>query len=259
MELILEILEYACYYPSSVLAHRRSPLVLADHQDVVGSMHYLTAHVPYLPYRDDDATPGEPGKRRVIKRLIFNITSGDHGPGSSAGKPRGTFKMSRTWLEVELWRRKYPGYKEDHKPTWWDHHNRMRELGDSPVVNYTEHYYHGYSRYRAMEEEEHKYKVGTWLLQRNVHVRMMNTDHDVVWDAATNELRDKDPRKWEEGVLDKNGKWTMGGRWQKNGRVANGLFIRELREGDEMRVMMRAYKNYQCIVGKCEIECWWDI
>ena len=94
-------------------------------------------------------------------------------------------------------------------------------------------------------------KIDTCLLQRNLHAISQWTDHEIVWDWKEDELPDDNLEKWEEGHTDS---------WHRGGKMKNGKFVRELRGGDEIRVVMRAmYAGWRCMVKKGEVECFWAV
>ncbi|KAF3901585.1 hypothetical protein ABW21_db0203308 [Orbilia brochopaga] len=76
-------------------------------------------------------------------------------------------------------------------------------------------------------------------------------------EGSVDELDDTDDEKWEPGTLHADG-----GRdhWHRDGRIANGAFVRMLKGGDEVRVVMKArYPGWSCDVENCEVECFWAV
>ncbi|KAF3180096.1 hypothetical protein TWF751_011659 [Orbilia oligospora] len=259
VELALDIMEMAMCVHHTIIGIREETAIAGSFESQV----YLTATIP------------ETKSDKGISKLVFNIRSRDQG-GSSYPESHGTYKAGWSWLQVELWRNKSD--QRMSKPM-------LAALADKPNINgksyngktidqvyedYTDeskdadsfycwHYYHGYSQRR--EEDADKYKVGTWILQRNVHAKPEFTDHEVVWDSRIDEpsvekapLQERDLRYRDEA------KWDGIVRFWENGHVANGQFVRELKPGDEIRVVMRAmFPAWHCIVEKCNIECWWNL
>ncbi|KAK6528357.1 hypothetical protein TWF281_009600 [Arthrobotrys megalospora] len=277
LELALQIINFADIHPCSILASRTKP-DMEQYSLYSGRKTYLTAQIPFFDdpdnLRSKRRTPSTKAPiKRIINKLVFKIAPKFHRSGWLY--PRASersFLNSYSFLEVEIWRRKYDGYKEDIKTNL----EKQRKIAaqqpggseDDPEQNYKirsrnseawnkefHDHYHGYSKGGKYEEAKHKngkFKVGTWLLQRDMNPSFLSPGYEVVWDWRHDELPDSDPNKWELGVGT--------GRWHKGGKVANGAFVRELREGDELRVVMRALENrVRCSVYGCEIECWWAI
>ncbi|KAK6535848.1 hypothetical protein TWF281_000098 [Arthrobotrys megalospora] len=258
-ELAFDIMEMALYVPHTTIGMRDETAIAGSFESQV----YMAATIP------------ETESKKGVSKLVFNIRSRDQG-GSSYPESHGSYKAGWSWLQVELWRNK----TNEEKPGSAMSQSAPKSLskekvyigktidqvyedcGDEsadPNSFHCWHYYHGYSQRR--EEDGDKYKVGTWILQRNVHAKRGFTDHEIVWDSRVDEpsvdkvpLQDRDLRYRDEA------KWNGIVRFWENGHVANGQFVRELQPGDEIRVVMRAmFPGWSCIVEKCNIECWWNL
>jgi len=80
------------------------------------------------------------------------------------------------------------------------------------------------------------------LLQQNLHAEREFKDHTIVWDWM--DYEDEDADKYYE-------KW---------GHNRNGEFVRGLRGGDEIRVVMNCrYPGWSCEVDKCEVKMFWAV
>ncbi|KAK6527384.1 hypothetical protein TWF281_010564 [Arthrobotrys megalospora] len=256
VELALDIIDIADYHPYTILSSREE----MDHVGAYRSKTYLTVNIPYFGTRNnvDERNP----ERQIVRKIVFRTTSHDQGWGGQMGC-QGKYKGAFSWLGAEIWRKKTGNYKKDMK-TALDSQVKIIEAngGDRNDPSAYHHWYmhHGYTK---MGEEEEggrgdDYKVGTWVLPRNICAKGENTDHEIIWDARI-DGPGPDAERWELdcGYKDEDGR-PMDLGWLKNGRLDNGVFVRELREGDEVRVTMRAYfGGWSCTVEKCEIECWW--
>ncbi|KAK6503496.1 hypothetical protein TWF481_008513 [Arthrobotrys musiformis] len=221
MELIPEILDEAEYFPHQILASVTEPQSVVDGQKV-----YLTARIPNFTALEKD-TPGAGGKRGAggrkgrVRRLVFRFKSYDQG-WSSFGRDYGSFRACWSWLDVEVW--------------------RVRE-GEAEEG-----------------DEGGMYKVAESLLQRNRHAESDRTEYEVSWRWDEDMLGPEDEGKYEDGVVDENGEIQDGG-WERGGRhERNGEFVRMLRGGDEVRVVIKAlFPGWRCTVDRCEVECWWAV
>ncbi|KAK6361208.1 hypothetical protein TWF730_004951 [Orbilia blumenaviensis] len=106
-----------------------------------------------------------------------------------------------------------------------------------------------------------EYKVLESLLQRNRHAKGDAEEYEIVWRWDQDKLLDCHEGKWEDGVLDANGEIRDGAAWEKGGRhERNGEFVRELRGGDELRVIIKArFPGWRCTVERCEVVCSWAV
>ncbi|KAF3093230.1 hypothetical protein TWF569_002732 [Orbilia oligospora] len=155
----------------------------------------------------------------------------------------GTFKGTWSWLDVELWRP-----TRGPKPTGRDVHLAGNGWELDP---------------KKMIIKNKKYMVGTWLLQRNRHAMKVWEDYTVTWDVNEFELDDKVAAKWEEGFSEKGNedpKVAKKEKWHKGGWSPNGQFVRNLKPGDELRIMMKASTRepgWKCEVMKCDVRAIW--
>ncbi|KAK6504774.1 hypothetical protein TWF481_006713 [Arthrobotrys musiformis] len=87
------------------------------------------------------------------------------------------------------------------------------------------------------------YKVCESLLQRNKIAETDVLKYEVSW-------------RWDEDKpLDDTKRVDEIGRHEKNGQ-----FVRELKGGDEIRILIKAfYAGWECRVEHCEVECWWAV
>ncbi|KAF3937172.1 hypothetical protein ABW19_dt0201353 [Dactylella cylindrospora] len=241
-ELVPPILDYAEYFPHEVIGKREEQESVGND----GSKVYLTARIPEFEALDKN-TAGKGGKEGMggrpgrVRKLVFKIRSKDQG-WSSYPRDKGTYRGSWSWLEVELWRK-------------FDSTGSTDTSGESSTGNQQQEQQQQQPLPQLSEEEKKQnpgmYRVTTCLLQRNKHAVSDYTDHEIVWDWKVDELDDEVEEKWEPGCVD---------TWQKGGRIDNGKFVRELRGGDELRVVMRAlFPGWRCSVESCEIECWWAV
>ncbi|KAK6359374.1 hypothetical protein TWF696_000534 [Orbilia brochopaga] len=257
-ELALKILDDAEYHPHAILASssRVSELRIA------GFKVYLSATIPKLT--------GESVANARIRCLIFRIRSWDGDGIYHHRRNAGTYKSSWSWLDAEIWREMSPAQRAAAQTAFAASKPKPPRAADDvdsddESSSSREFYYDDFCCYRNTKERkgeiipQRQYKVGTWLLQRNVVASHGATEHEIVWDWKIDEPPDEDMGKWEDGVRDQHG-WTGIGRWHKDGRMANGQFVRELQPGDEVRVVMRTlYAGWRCVVESCEIECWWTV
>ncbi|KAF3213085.1 Cytoplasmic thioredoxin isoenzyme 2 [Orbilia oligospora] len=243
VELALDIMEMAMYVHHTIIGMREETAIAGSFESQV----YLAATIP------------ETKSDKGISKLVFNIRSRDQG-GSSYPESHGTYKAGWSWLQVELWRNKSDQQmskpmlaalagkpningKSHNGKTIDQVYEDYTDESKDPDSFYCWHYYHGYSQRR--EEDADKYKVGTWILQRNVHAKPEFTDHQVVWDSRIDEpsvekapLQERDLRYRDEA------KWDGIVRFWENGHAANGQFVRELKPGDEMRsATTHCYQN----------------
>ncbi|RVD80171.1 uncharacterized protein DFL_008077 [Arthrobotrys flagrans] len=258
-ELVFEIMEMASYVHHTTIGMREETAIAGSFESQV----YLTAMIPN--------TQSEKG----ISKVVLNIRSRDQG-GSGYPESHGTYKAGWSWLQVELWRNKSDEKISDsmlaaladklsikgksyNGKTIDQVYEDYGDESNDPDSFYCWHYYHGYSQRR--EEDGDKYKVGTWILQRNVHAKPEFTDHEIVWDSRVDEPSvDNVPLQERDLQYRDEVKWNGIVRFWENGHVANGQFARELKPGDEIRVVMRAmFPAWSCIVEKCKIECWWNL
>ncbi|KAK6357711.1 hypothetical protein TWF718_002020 [Orbilia javanica] len=258
-ELALEIMEMALYVHHATIGLREEIAIAGSFESQV----YLAAIIP--------KTKSEKG----VRKLVFNIKSRDQG-GSSYPESHGTYKAGWSWIQVELWRDKSDERMSDSMLAALAGRLEIRERSysgktiDQVYDDYSDesqdpncfhcwHYYHGYSQRR--EEDEDKYKVGTWILQRNIHAKPEFTNHEIVWDSRVDPPSvDKVPLPERSLIYRDEAKWNGIVRFWENGHVANGQFVRELKPDDEIRVVMRAmFPVWSCIVEKCKIECWWSL
>ncbi|KAK6352540.1 hypothetical protein TWF730_009364 [Orbilia blumenaviensis] len=104
------------------------------------------------------------------------------------------------------------------------------------------------------------YRVGKWIVQRNMNSKKDDEyrDYEVTWDA---DVDGPGPGRWlwdwEYKYKDENGK-VLNPDWLEKGNVPNGRFVRELREGDILRITLRAQNPVGwCSIKKCQVEAWW--
>ncbi|EWC43490.1 hypothetical protein DRE_07522 [Drechslerella stenobrocha 248] len=237
-ELIPDILDNADCFAHATLAARNHTASVHDNDAI-----YLTAFVPDFPAFDDD-TAGRGGRvdaggrRGRVRRVVFSLSSHDQGWSSWPGD-NGSFRGAWSWFDVELWRDK-PAVATSTATT-----AAATTSGD------------GGGGGGAEDNKQEKELVGTWLLQRNRHATRTSEDHVITWDWRTDELDDDDDDKWEPKTLRNSGHRD---RWHRDGRIANGAFVRELRGGDEIRVIMKArYPGWSCTVDRCKIELFWAV
>ncbi|KAF3285484.1 hypothetical protein TWF970_010533 [Orbilia oligospora] len=97
--------------------------------------------------------------------------------------------------------------------------------------------------------------------RRNKHAESDETDYEIVWRWDEDKLGEDHADKWEDGVVDENGEIKDAAAWEKGGRhERNGEFVRELKGGDEIRVIIKArFPGWRCEVERCEVECWWAV
>ncbi|KAK6360275.1 hypothetical protein TWF730_006423 [Orbilia blumenaviensis] len=297
LEIALYILKVAKIHPGSILTARESEQY-EIYSLYSGKKTYLTARIPFydnprgLRNFKPSAAAIDPDKR-IIDRLIFRIRT-RHKTSIIDGQQ---VWKGIAFVEVELWRRKYPGYKDDIQANLLKQRKEALERGEEdPELSYhiksqsTEvwnkqfhDYYHGYSKGGTTEETKGpngKFKVGTWmLLQKMQYCYNYASDfYTVTWDWREDKLdedtirdlarfRDQHVGVWRYYLNGSNGppehsKPKPSGPWYTmDEQVANGAFIRELREGDEIAVVMRALKDghTQCSIYSCSIECWWAL
>ncbi|KAK6362637.1 hypothetical protein TWF730_000092 [Orbilia blumenaviensis] len=260
-ELAFDIMEMALYVPHTMIGNREEIAIAGSFE----SQPYLSATIP------------ETESRKGVSKLIFNLRSRDQG-GSSYPESHGTYKAGWSWIQVELWRNKASEERPDsgaglavladklsvkersfNGSTIDQVYDDYSDESDDPDSFYCWHYYHGYSQ--RMEEDDDKYKIGTWILQRNVHAKREFTSHEIIWDSRIDEPSvHKVPLPERDLTYRDEVKWNGIVRFWRNGHVANGRFVRELKPGDEIRVVMRAmFPAWSCIVEKCNIECWWNL
>ncbi|KAK6501994.1 hypothetical protein TWF481_009812 [Arthrobotrys musiformis] len=322
VELALDIVELAEYYPYTILGSRSgTDRASYDYYHGATPRVYLVVQIPFLNPNNEGNSGGSdiqhpavegqrgPGKR-VVQKIIFRTTSHDQGWGGETGC-RGTYNGVFSWLSAEIWRKKTENYRDDMKTALasqaksveanggdindegtyhhWGLHHGYTKIGDEEDKDEIEEEYieyAGYDEYEEGEEGEEPrlvgrttlppgdegwiqktiraakpdyYKVGCWVLQRNVCAKSENTDHEIVWDAAV-DGPGPELEKWgNDEYKDENGR-PMATGWVENGRVANSTFVKELREGDEVRVVMMAYfGGWSCTAEHCEVECWWAV
>ncbi|KAF3277663.1 hypothetical protein TWF970_004920 [Orbilia oligospora] len=98
---------------------------------------------------------------------------------------------------------------------------------------------------------------------RNRHVMKTWEDYTVTWDVNEFELDDKVAAKWEEGFSEKGNndpQVAKKEKWHKGGWSPNGQFVRNLKPGDELRIMMKASTRepgWKCEVMKCDVRAIW--
>ncbi|KAK6511339.1 hypothetical protein TWF481_000259 [Arthrobotrys musiformis] len=155
----------------------------------------------------------------------------------------GTFKGTYSWFDIELWRP-----KKGPKPAGRDIHlaGNSWELDPSKII-----------------VKDKKYLVGVWLLQRNRHAGKLWERYVVTWDVNQFELDDKTSAKWEEGESEQGSEdpeLAKKERWYKGGWSPNGQFVRNLKPGDELRIMMKASTRaggWECEVLECDVRAIW--
>ncbi|KAK6345545.1 hypothetical protein TWF718_007457 [Orbilia javanica] len=278
LEIALQIIETADIYPCSILASRQKTEMEIFSLDG-GKRTYLTAQIPYFdnprnlrnfkrPARPSSQSDPETPQKRIINKLVFRIRT-----------QRSYQSIAHTtgisFLEVEVWRRKYDGYKQDILLNYEKQLQQIRDQGgnvDDINGNYNVNirsseawnkechdFYHGYSRGGTKEEtkgQKGKFKVGTWFLMRMEYTEAKMREYTVVWNWKHDE-----PLYIDDEDSDRKIKGRCFKPWFDNcGPIENGAFIRELQEGDELKVVMRSLGgNHRCIVSACEIECWWAL
>ncbi|KAF3910517.1 hypothetical protein ABW21_db0200245 [Orbilia brochopaga] len=257
-ELALKILDAAEYHPHAILASssRISELRIA------GCKVYLSATIPRL-------TGGSVANAR-IRSLVFRIRSSDYDSVHHWRRSIGTHRSSWSWLDAEIWRDMSPDQLAAAQVAFAANKPKPPRAADDVDIDgdsssSREFYYDDFCCYSNTKERkgevipQRQYKVGTWLLQRNRTPLWGSTAHEIVWDCKVDEPSDEGMEKWEDRVRSQHG-WSGIGRWHKDGRMANGQFVRELQPGDEVRVVMRTlYAGWWCVVESCEIECWWTV
>ncbi|RVD82296.1 uncharacterized protein DFL_006726 [Arthrobotrys flagrans] len=87
------------------------------------------------------------------------------------------------------------------------------------------------------------YRVCASLLQRNKVAVTDVLEYEISW-------------RWDEDKpQDDTANVDEVGRHEKNGQ-----FVRELKGGDEIRIFIKAfYTGWECIIERCEVECWWAV
>jgi len=237
-ELVPDILEFAEYYPHQIIGKREDQDAVRSSQSKV----YLKARVPDFD-AFDEGTAGKGGDERMggrpgrVRKLIFRLQSRDQG-WSGELRWKGTYIGCWSWLEVELWR------KADHVSA-----NTSIEEGENGESE---------NAVGAQPVEDGMVRVsGPHLLQRSKHATPEFTSHEIVWDWKEDE---------EDLPNDLQGRWEVDGDGQinegcvKDGHERNGKFVRELRGGDEIRVIMRCrFPGWSCTVKRCEVECVWSV
>lgn len=221
VELVSGILDHAEYFAHETLAVREEPLSVSN-----GAKVYLVARIPDFTALDRNTAgkggaEGAGGRPGRVRKIAFRFKSNDQG-WSSHSRDYGTYRGCFSWLDVEIWRKR-----------------------EGPAV---------------AGDENGMYRVLESLLQRNRHAKSDATEYEVTWRWDEDKLGDEDEGKWEPGVVNELGEMTEGG-WEKDGRhQRNGEFVRELRGGDEVRVLIKAlYPGWRCTVERCEVECWWAV
>lgn len=222
VELVSDILDHAEYFAHQTLAIREDALSVSD-----GTKLYLTAKIPDFIALDKDTAgkggaEGAGGRPGRVRKIVFRFKSNDQGWSSQSGH-YGTYRVCWSWLDVEIWR------KREGSP--------QKEDGEDGM-------------YRVLES----------LLQRNKHAESDAIEYEISWRWDQDKLGNDDAEKWEPGVVNELGEMTEGA-WEKGGHhERNGEFVRELRGGDEVRVLIKAlYPGWRCTVERCEIECWWAV
>ncbi|KAK6355259.1 hypothetical protein TWF696_004374 [Orbilia brochopaga] len=275
-ELVPDILDAASYFAHATLASRSTTASIADGDNV-----YLTATIPDFEAFDESTAGrggvggGRPGR---VRKLVFTLRSGDQGWSSWRGD-RGTYRGCWSWVDVELWRPTSASTTTTIPPnntastsataaasaatTSTDYDADGDYVTANEFTDVTEGIdseddsddNNGNDK-KDQKNEDGKELIGTYLLQRNKHAAPPET-RVIEWDYQTDELPDDDDAKWEDGTINEEGQRD---RWHRDGRMANGAFVRELKGGDEVRVVMRArYPGWSCSVEKCEVECWWAV
>ncbi|KAF3198731.1 hypothetical protein TWF106_004474 [Orbilia oligospora] len=224
-ELISEILDRAEYFPHEIIGSQTEYLSVFD-----GDKIYLTAHIPDFKALEKDTAgkggkEGAGGRRGRVRKLVFRFKSYDQG-WSSYGSFYGSFKGCWSWLDVEVWRKREV--------------NEEKQEGD---------------------DEKGMYRVCESLLQRNKHAESDETEYEIVWRWDEDKLGEDHADKWEDGVVDENGEIRDAAAWEKGGRhERNGEFVRQLKGGDEIRVIIKArFPGWRCTIERCEVECWWAV
>ncbi|KAK6500817.1 hypothetical protein TWF506_003580 [Arthrobotrys conoides] len=278
LEIALQIVDAAEIHPCSILGSR-GRLERETYSLISGKRVYLTAQIPFydnvrelknfkLPL--STSIPRRP-LSRIVDKLVFKFSIGCWSPVHPPG--------GMAFLEVELWRRKYEGYQQDIQANLQKQMSQIEQDGgkvsdldqnyciasrSSEIHDKEYHdYYHGYSKGGPQEETKGpigKFRVGCWFLFRIHYPRYEIQTEEVEW----NWRRDEPPYVGSDGGRAKLG---SGGRangrffqpWDcKEKKTENGRFIRELREGDEVKVVMRSVKGiYDAVLTSCEVECWW--
>lgn len=257
----------------------------------------MVIQIPFLDTNSgEDIQQQHEPRKRVIQKIIFRTKSHDQGYGGEVGCP-GTYRGAFSWLSADIWRKKTENYRKDMEAALasqakiieanggdvkyegayhhWCIHHGYTKIGEEEDRDEVEDVYsepdYGYEQEGEEETDEpirkkvrgarkDYYKVGSWVLQRNVCAKLESTDHEIVWDATV-DGPGPDLELWEsaDGYKDENGQ-PMATGWLKNGRMANSTFVKELREGDKVRVMMMAYfGGWSCTAERCEVECWWAV
>ncbi|KAK6504759.1 hypothetical protein TWF481_006698 [Arthrobotrys musiformis] len=291
LEIALQIVNFAEIHPCSILASRHT-WDMEMHSLYSGRKTYLTAQIPFYenprglknfktPARDSNPSPSSStqigkGRIRIIDKLVFRIR-----PAPVRGAPIPVVLPidGVTFVEVELWRRKYHNYKDDIMAKKKMQMQAILDCGGDPKdldLNYTikarscetwnkahHDFYHGYSRGGPEEETRGpngKFKVGTWFLHTMDRIYANRAGYVTSWDWRLDE-----PMYIESEDADGNGTKVRGKYFKPwdcaDGKIQNGAFIRELREGDEIKVVIRALGGTytRCVLGSCDIECWWAL
>ncbi|KAK6536958.1 hypothetical protein TWF281_001165 [Arthrobotrys megalospora] len=222
VELVSDILDHAEYFAHQTLATREDALSVSD-----GTKLYLTAKIPDFTALEKDTAgkggaEGAGGRPGRVRKIVFRFKSNDQG-WSSNSRDYGTYRASWSWLDVEVWRKREEGPPKD---------------GDEGGM------------FRVLES----------LLQRNKHAESDAVEYEISWRWDQDKLGENDEGKWEPGVVNELGETTEGA-WEKGGHhERNGEFVRELKGGDEVRVLIKAlYPGWRCTVEQCAIECWWAV
>ncbi|KAK6358701.1 hypothetical protein TWF730_008023 [Orbilia blumenaviensis] len=313
VELVLDIIELAEYFPCTILGSRTGELGAYDqYKNGPTTKTYLVVQIPFLDSEDIDPEANiqqdvggqhaEP-KRRVVQKIIFKTSSHDQGWGGDVGC-QGTYTGAYSWISAEIWRKKTANYKDDMQAALssqakivkangggeysqdegryhhWGFHHGYTKIGmeedndevDESSISYDYRYYENLTEDDDFEMAEETgptitreakkdyYKVGSWVVQKNICAKAESTEHEIVWDAAV-DGPGPDVELWDDNYKDGNGKpMDVMAEWLEKGRVPNSKFAKELREGDEVRVIMRAhFGGWSCTMDSCEIQCWWAV
>jgi len=251
-ELTEPVLEYAEYFPSKIIGKRDDEVACSSTEKKL----YLTARVPEFPAFDPSTEgaggSGSKGRPNRVRKLVFKVKSRDQGWSSNAG--RGTFVGSYSWLEVELWRRKVAKPESGTEgQSSSDTQTRMttESVTTEPELSTIQHDETN-DHETDHDDENHGYeRLGEpELLQRNRHADRNFGEYEIVWDWQKDQLSDSDPEKWE----------ANGEGWYKDGHYQNGAFVRKLRGGDEIRIILASqFPGWACRVASCEVELFWAV
>lgn len=277
-----QTLEHAAYFPSKIIGERSTEDSIGSN----GSKVYLTAHIPdFAAIEKETLGKGgkEGGRPNRVRKLVFRITSRDQGWSGDTGN-KGTYNGCYSWIEAELWRKKpevdaiKEAKREDAREEA-EKEEKEKKKEENPkekqehpsVADVTNHLANSYivphlghpiiqttsepkpAPHPSETSETHPedipdanglIRIGPpHTLQRNLHAEPHYIDHTIVWDWSS-------PNPPAEGDI------TL----QTTGHTDDPGFVKLLRGGDELRLVMRCrYPGWSCRIEKAEVECFWAI